>query len=109
MADPIVKNAEDVKLIVLACEAGAGSSLMVAKQLQKMIKKAKLDVNVVHKPVTQIPEGADVVLAHQSLAAQAKRSAPSAAIVPFFTFLNDPKVKGLVENLKNGQPITSEV
>ena len=108
MADPIVKNAEDVKLIVLACEAGAGSSLMVAKQVQKMLKKAKLEVAVVHKPVTQIKD-ADVVLVHQSLAAQAKRSAPDAAIVPFFTFINDPKVKGLVENLKNGQPITSEL
>ena len=59
-----------------------------------MVKKAKLDVNVVHSPVTQLTEAADVVVTHQSLAAAAKTAAPGAAIIPFMLFMNDPAVKG---------------
>ena len=109
MSDPITKQADEVKLIVFACEAGMGSSLMGANQLKKMVKKAKLDVKVVHAPVQQIPDGTDVVLTHQGLAAQAKTKAPEAAIVPFTMFMNDPAVKSVVEKLKAGEPIVSSL
>lgn len=109
MTDRIVKNADEVKLIIFACEAGMGSSLMGANQLKKMVKKAKLDVTVVHAPVSQMPESADVVVTHKGLAAQAKAKLPDAAIVPFEMFFNDPAVKGVVEKLKAGQAIESEL
>lgn len=109
MTDPIIKEAADVKLIVFACEAGMGSSLMASNQLKKLAKKAKLDVTVVHAAVQQIPPNADVVLAHKGLAVQAKAKAPQAAIVPFEMFFNDPKFKGVIEQLKAGNPITSEL
>lgn len=109
MSEVVVKQAGDVKLIVLACEAGMGSSLMTANQLKKMAKKAKLDVTVIHSAVHAIPEQADVVLAHAGLAKQAKTKAPDAAVVAFQMFFNDPKIKGVVEQLKAGEPITSEL
>jgi len=109
MTERVVKQASDVKLIVFACEAGMGSSLMGANQLKKMVKKAKLDINVVHSPVTQLTDEADVVVTHQSLAATAKTAAPNAAIVPFMLFMNDPAVKGVVEKLKNGEAIESKL
>lgn len=109
MSDPVVKQPDEVKLIVFACEAGMGSSLMASNQLKKLVKKAKLDITVVHSAVHQIPPSADVVLAHQQLASQAKAKAPEAAIVAFQMFFNDPKVAGVVEQLKAGQPITSEL
>lgn len=109
MTDRITKEASDVSLIVFACEAGMGSSLMGANQLKKMIKKAKLDVTVVHAPVQQIPDQTDVVLTHKGLASQAKEKAPGAAIVPFTMFFNDPAVKAVVEKLKAGEPIVSEL
>lgn len=109
MSDPITKQADEVKLIVFACEAGMGSSLMGANQLKKMVKKAKLDVKVVHAPVQQIPESTDVVVTHTGLAAQAKTKAPGAAIVPFTMFMNDPAVKDVVEKLKAGEPIVSSL
>ncbi len=107
MSDRVVKPANEVHLIVYACEAGMGSSLMGANQLKKMIKKAKLDIKVVHAPVSQIPADADVVLTHQKLAASAKERVPGAAVVPFMMFFNDPTVKAVVEKLKNGDPIES--
>ncbi len=109
MTDKITKNAEDVRLIVFACEAGMGSSLMGANQLKKLVKKAKLGVTVVHAPVQQIPAEVDVIVTHQGLAAQAQAKAPDAAVVPFTMFFNDPAVLGVVEKLKSGQPITSEI
>lgn len=107
MTDRIVKAADEVKLIVFACEAGMGSSLMGANQLKKMVKKAKLDITVIHAPVSQLPENTDIVVTHKGLAALAKSKMPAAAIVPFEMFMNDPAVKALVENLKAGQAIES--
>lgn len=109
MTDVVVKQADEVRLIVFACEAGMGSSLLGANQLKKMVKKAKLDVQVMHCPVHQIPDGADVVLAHEGLAKQAKEKAPQAAVVPFQLFMNDPQVKGVVTKLVAGEAITSAI
>lgn len=109
MTERVVKQADEVKLIVFACEAGMGSSLMGANQLKKMVKKAKLDVQVVHAPVQQVPAHADVIVTHQSLAAGAKTAVPTAAIVPFMLFMNDPNVKAVVEKLKAGEPIESKL
>lgn len=107
MSDTVVKKAEDVKLIVFACEAGMGSSLMGANQLKKMVKKAKLDIEVIHSPVAQVPAHADVIVTHKSLSAQAKSKFPQAAIVPFMMFFGDPAVKQLVETLKAGADVES--
>lgn len=109
MSDRIVKEAGDIKSIVFACEAGMGSSLMGANQLKKMCKKAKLDVTVVHAPVSQMPAGVDLVVTHQSLGQTARAAAPDAAIVTFMMFFGDPAVKAVVEKLKNDEAIESVV
>ena len=109
MTDKVTKQAGDVKLIVFACEAGMGSSLMGANQLKKMVKKAKLDIKVIHSPVQQIPDAADIVVTHQGMAKSAYKKAPQAAIVPFMLFINDPAVKGLVAKLQAGEDIVSEL
>ena len=49
----------EVNKIVLACEAGMGSSLMVKNGLIKKLTKAGLDINVEHSPVNLIPADAD--------------------------------------------------
>ena len=118
MTEKVVKQPADVSLIVFACEAGMGSSLMGANQLKKLIKKAKLDIQVIHSPVQQIPDHADVVLVvddahadvvlvHAGMAKQAKAKIPGAAIVPFQMFFNDPAVKGVVNKLQAGESIES--
>ncbi|MYH87473.1 MAG: PTS lactose transporter subunit IIB [Acidimicrobiaceae bacterium] len=107
MSDRVTKQADEIKLIVYACEAGMGISLMVANHLKKMVKKAKLDINVVHSPVGQLTEAADVVVVHKGLASQAQTKVPGAAIIPFTLFMNDPAVKALVNSLKAGEPVVS--
>ena len=109
MSDQIVKQAGDVRLIVFACEAGMGSSLMGANQLKKMVKKAKLDIAVIHAPVSAMPDGADIIVVHQGLAKQARANAPEAAVIPFQMFFNDPAVKALVKTLQAGDSVVSEI
>ncbi|HEY3163115.1 MAG TPA: hypothetical protein VGJ71_02085 [Candidatus Limnocylindrales bacterium] len=103
-----VKQAADVKLVVFACEAGMGSSLIGANQLKKRVKDAGLPVKVIHSPVNQIPGDADVVLAHEGLAARARAAAPGAVVLAFKNFLNNPASDLLVRRLQAGEAITDE-
>jgi mannitol-specific phosphotransferase system IIBC component len=102
------KRAEDVHLVVFACEAGMGSSLIGANQLKKRVKDAGLGIRVIHSPVNQIPADTDVVIAHEGLAARARSAAPNAVVLSFRNFLNNPASDLLVRQLQAGQPISDE-
>jgi mannitol-specific phosphotransferase system IIBC component len=102
------KRAEDVHLVVFACEAGMGSSLIGANQLKKRVKDAGLGIKVIHSPVNQIPADTDVVIAHEGLAARARSAAPNAVVLSFRNFLNNPASDLLVRQLQAGQPISDE-
>ena len=102
------KRAEDVHLVVFACEAGMGSSLIGANQLKKRAKDAGLGIKVIHSPVNQIPADTDVVIAHEGLAARARSAAPNAVVLSFLNFLNNPASDLLVRQLQAGQPISDE-
>ena len=102
------KRAEDIHLVVFACEAGMGSSLIGANQLKKRVKDAGLGVKVIHSPVNQIPADTDVVIAHEGLAARARSAAPNAVVLSFKNFLNNPASDLLVRQLQAGQPVSDE-
>ncbi len=93
-------NGKDVRKLIVACDAGMGSSVMLASQLRKQLKKS--DVTVEHTPVNSIPADADVVVCHEGLAARAKAGAHGKPIVTFQVFLGDPAVTKLVAAIKNG-------
>ena len=98
--------ASEVKTIVLACEAGMGSSLMTVNALKKKLKKANVNgVTVVHKPARAIPDDAQVVVVHQGLAGVARSKAPQAVVVTFKHFMNDPAFDRLVATLAAGGQI----
>jgi PTS system mannitol-specific IIB component len=98
-------NGKDVKKIVVACDAGMGSSVMLASQLRKELKKFAVEVE--HTPVNTIPEDADIVVCHQGLAARAAAGAGGKPIVKFQVFIGDPAVKSLVNAIKNGGEISA--
>lgn len=90
--------ASEVKTVIFACEAGMGSSLMSVNSLKKKLKAAQIaDVNVVHKPVREVPANAQVVVVHKGLAKSAANKAPNAVVVAFNHFLNDPVFDNLVK------------
>lgn len=97
--------AADVKKIVIACEAGMGSSVMVTNQLKKKIKKAKLDVQVSHTPARSIPKDAQIVVVHKGLATMVKEKVDWAVVIPFDNFMNIPAFDRIVKALQTGSDI----
>jgi mannitol-specific phosphotransferase system IIBC component len=93
-------DGKNVHKLVVACDAGMGSSVMLASQLRKKLKG--LDVAVEHTPVNTVPADADVVLCHTALAERARVSAPGKVIVEFQVFIGDPAVAGVVDAIRNG-------
>ncbi|MFI7612323.1 PTS lactose transporter subunit IIB [Nonomuraea terrae] len=93
-------DSKDIHKIIVACDAGMGSSVMLASTLKKQLKGT--GVTVEHTPVDSIPADADVVLCHSGLAARARAAAPGKPLVAFQIFLGDPAVTKLVDAIKNG-------
>ncbi|AXT84479.1 PTS lactose transporter subunit IIB [Aeromicrobium sp. A1-2] len=93
-------DANAVRKLIVACDAGMGSSVMLASTLRGQLKKTNITVE--HTPVGAIPDDADVVVCHKSLAERARSSAPGKPVVTFQVFLGDPAVTALVKTLKDG-------
>lgn len=96
-------NGSQIKKVVVACDAGMGSSVMLASQLRRQLKRHS--VTVEHTPVNHIPTDADVVVVHSGLADRARAGAPDRVIVPVEVFLGDPAVTALVEAVTNGSDL----
>jgi mannitol-specific phosphotransferase system IIBC component len=90
----------DIHKVVVACDAGMGSSVMLASQLRRQLKK--YEITVEHTPVNSIPADADVIVTHQGLADRARVSAPGKVIVPIQVFIGDPAVTRLVAAVQDG-------
>lgn len=93
-------EASAIKKLIVACDAGMGSSVMLASTLKGQLKKT--DVTVEHTPVASIPADADVVVCHQGLADRARSQAPDVPVIPFQVFLGDPAVTALVKKITSG-------
>ena len=96
-------NGRDVHKVVVACDAGMGSSVMLASQLRKQLRK--YSVTVEHTPVNSIPGDADVVITHSGLLDRARAVAPDTIVVPFQLFLGDPAVTAVVRAIESGTEI----
>ena len=91
----------DVRKLVVACEAGMGSSVLLVTQLRDRL--AGTDVEVVHSAVSQIPADADVIVSHRGLESTARERAPGKVVVPFDMFLGDPAFDRVVGAIKEGK------
>jgi len=98
-------ESKDIHKIVVACDAGMGSSVMLATQLRKQLKDH--NVLVEHTPVNSIPADADVVVCHAGLANRARAGAPDKVLIPFQVFIGDPAVTRLVSTIKSGGTVNA--
>jgi len=92
-----------VRKIVIACDAGMGSSVMLAAQLSATLKK--YSVTVRHAPVNEIPEDADLVICQKALVDRARAVAPDKAVLGFMMFFGDPLFDRVENAIKNGTRI----
>ena len=91
----------DVRKIVFACDAGMGSSALGATKLKKILKEADISgIDVVHLPVSEVPQDADIIVCHRELGERARKANPKAQLVLITNFLNAPEYKEIVNNLK---------
>lgn len=96
----------EIRTIILACEAGIGSSLMSVNSLKKKLKAAKVtDVNVIHKATATIPKDAKFIICHNGIKGSVRASAPDAVIVGFQMFFNDPVFDKIVKAFVEGTEI----
>ncbi|MBB6219046.1 PTS system mannitol-specific IIC component [Anaerosolibacter carboniphilus] len=93
------KIEKKISKIVVACDAGMGSSAMGASTLKNKLKQAGVDVEVVNTAIDQIPGDADLVITHESLAQRAKSHAPKAEHISIKNFIGSPVYDELVERL----------
>ena len=96
-------DGSSVKKLIVACDAGMGSSVMLASTLKKQL--AKNGVRVEHSPVASIPSDADVVVTQTNLLERARGVAGDTPVIPFQLFLGDPKIAALVKAIQNGDTI----
>lgn len=94
-------DGKDVKRVVVACEAGMGSSVLLTSQLKRQLSPC--GVTVGHSPVNRITDDdADVVLCHQGLLARARQAAPNTVVIPFQMFMGDPAFATLEAAVRDG-------
>ena len=98
-ARPVVSAKEVTKLMV-ACDAGMGSSVMLASQLRTRLKP--YGVAVEHVPVNDLPADTRLVLTHADLADRARSTVPHAVVIPFRMFLGDPVFDEVERAFKEG-------
>ena len=96
-------DGSSIKKLIVACDAGMGSSVMLASTLKKQLKAS--GVIVEHSAVAEIPSDADVVVTQASLAERARGVVPTVPVVPFQLFLGDPAVTRIVNAIKSGETI----
>ncbi len=104
MAAPVTAGATgdlaSVRKIIVACDAGMGSSAMGAGVLRKKVKEAGLtNISVTNTAINSLPEDVDLVITHRDLTERAMRHAPQAQHISLTNFLDSGLYTDLVARL----------
>lgn len=92
---------KNIKKIVVACDAGMGSSAMSAAALKKKVKAADLPIEVINTAISKIPDDADLIITHVELTGTAKAAQPNKQHLSISNYLKAPEYDQLVERFKN--------
>ncbi len=92
-------NMSNVTNIIVACDAGMGSSAMGASLLSKKIKSSGLEISVTNCAINNLPSGVDIVITHKDLTARAIKHASQAKHLSLTNFLDSSLYDGLVSEL----------
>ncbi|AJJ18566.1 PTS system mannitol-specific transporter subunit IICBA [Yersinia intermedia] len=89
-----------VRKIIVACDAGMGSSAMGAGVLRKKIQDAGLKhISVTNCAINNLPEDVDLVITHRDLTERAMRHAPQAQHISLTNFLDSQLYTNLTARL----------
>ncbi|NUU65825.1 PTS mannitol transporter subunit IICBA [Enterobacteriaceae bacterium BIT-l23] len=89
-----------VRKIIVACDAGMGSSAMGAGVLRKKIQDAGLtNISVTNCAINSLPGDVDLVITHRDLTERAMRQAPHAQHLSLTNFLDNAMYSDLTQRL----------
>ncbi|QIQ41559.1 MAG: PTS mannitol transporter subunit IICBA [Buchnera aphidicola (Aphis urticata)] len=90
----------NINTIVVACDAGMGSSAIGASILHKKIRKKNLmHISIFNVSIRSIPKNTDMVITHKNLTSRAKKYAPNAKHISLVNFLDNTFYDSLVNKL----------
>ncbi|MBN3199011.1 PTS mannitol transporter subunit IICBA [Pectobacterium brasiliense] len=93
-----------VRKIIVACDAGMGSSAMGAGVLRKKVQDAGLtNISVTNSAINSLPDDVDLVITHRDLTERAMRHAPQAQHISLTNFLDSSLYSDLVARLTAAQ------
>jgi len=100
-------NMGNVNKIIVACDAGMGSSAMGASLLAKKVKSAGLNISVTNCAINNLPGDVDIVITHKDLTPRAIKHAAQAKHLSLTNFLDSALYDGLVAELTEASTATA--
>lgn len=91
-----------VSKIVVACDAGMGSSAMGSSVLRKKVKEAGLNIEVTNRSISNLTEDIDIVITHKDLTPRAKKTVKQPLHLSINNFMDGEFYDELVKKLKEG-------
>lgn len=90
----------NIQKIIVACDAGMGSSAMGAGVLAKKVRDAGLHhISVTNLAINDLPTDVDIVVTHKDLTTRAQSFAPNALHISLTNFLDSQTYNDLVTRL----------
>ncbi|MEQ0234916.1 PTS mannitol transporter subunit IICBA [Klebsiella sp. CN_Kp116] len=103
-AGDVANDLSHVRRIIVACDAGMGSSAMGAGVLRKKVQDAGLsNISVTNCAINNLPPDVDLVITHRDLTERAMRQVPQAQHISLTNFLDSGLYTSLTERLVAAQ------
>ena len=92
-----------IKKVIVACDAGMGSSAIGAGILMRMVEKENFPITVLNVAISDLPNDVDIVITHENLTDLAKAHAPNASHISLTNFLDNQTYTSLVTRIKEAR------
>ena len=103
-AGDVANDLSHVRKIIVACDAGMGSSAMGAGVLRKKVQDAGLsNISVTNSAINNLPPDVDLVITHRDLTERAMRQVPQAQHISLTNFLDSGLYTSLTVRLVSAQ------
>ncbi|MCL4127229.1 UNVERIFIED_CONTAM: hypothetical protein GTU68_051905 [Idotea baltica] len=89
----------NIQKIIVACDAGMGSSAMGAGLLRKKVQAAGLNISVTNCAINNLPTDVDIVITHKDLTDRARKHAENAEHISLTNFLDSHIYNDLVARI----------
>lgn len=94
----------EIKKIVVACDAGMGSSAMGATVLKKIAKEKGLDtITIVNSAISNLDNSADIIITQKSLTNLAKEKMPNKIHLSINNFMDKNFYNEIVDKIKENK------